>query len=135
MALPGRTRRSEYTAPGAAGQGSVNVVPVQEPGVKDEPEGTDQQWVQKARPQRKFIKFEDKGDAVEGVLKSFFESEFEGKKSVNAVLVVDGEDKSLRLSMQLEQYFEGVEFGTTVRIVYKGKIGKMKAFDFFTSQQ
>jgi hypothetical protein len=92
-------------------------------------------WTKKDRPQGgKFFKFQNIGDSIEGVLKSFFESTFEGKTSNNALLSVDGKDVSFRLTLQLQQYFDTVSPGVTVRIVYRGRLGKMKNFDFYTAE-
>jgi hypothetical protein len=125
MALPGRTRRDTY---------SQSEETTQETGGEAKaPEST---WKKHDRPAGgKFFKFQNVEDSIEGTFKSFFESEYEGKTSVNATLLVGKQEISFRLTMQLEQYFSDVKPGDAVKVVYKGKIGKMKNFDFFTEQK
>jgi hypothetical protein len=92
-------------------------------------------WAQKDRPKLgKFFKFQNIGDSIEGELVRFFESEYEGKKSNNALLRVDGKEMSFRVTTQLQHYFDGVELGKTVKVVYKGRLGKLKNFDFFVAE-
>jgi hypothetical protein len=128
MALPGR--RGTYTEPVAASQERV-AEPEQTqtgPGRAEEPK---RNWAQQARPASNFFKFQGAGDTIEGELKAFFESEYEGKTSVNATLIVDGKETNIRLTTQLERYFEPVKLGSYVKIIYRNRLGKMKNFDFF----
>lgn len=122
MALPGRTQQGNYAEP-------TEAVETEAP----EPETSDGSWTQKQRPAGNFIKFQNAGDSVEGVLKGFFESEYEGKTSTNATLHNGVRNVTIRLTTQLTQYFEGVTVGSKVKIVYKGRIGKMKNYDFFVA--
>lgn len=94
---------------------------------------TTRAWVKQKEPSGQFFKFQSPGDSLEGVFDSTFESEYDGKTGLNAVLLADGKEITIGLTMQLRQYFDRVKSGTNVRIVYKGKIGKMKSFDFYTS--
>jgi len=92
-------------------------------------------WTQKERPQGgKFFKFQNIGDSIEGELIRFFESTYEGQTSNNALLRVDGKDTSFRLTVQLQQYFNGVELGKVVKVVYRGRLGKMKNYDFYVAE-
>jgi hypothetical protein len=126
MALPGR--RGTYTE---AGPGTTAPEQVQ-PTKAEEPK---RNWAQQKRPASNFFKFEGAGDTLEGELKAFFESEYEGKTSVNATLIVgQGKEVNIRLTTQLERYFEPVKLGSYVKIIYRNRLGKMKNFDFFVEE-
>ena len=127
MALE-RTRRGEY---GTDTESQVE----QQTGPANGSTEQEAGWVKKAKPLGggKFFKFQNIGDTIQGTLKGFFESTFEGKTSNNALLVVDGKDISFRMTTQLEQYFTGVTPGTVVKVEYKGRLGKMKTYDFYTA--
>jgi hypothetical protein len=123
MALPGR--RGTYAEPTQVSQEREE----QEQQTKVEtPKGS---FVQRTRPASNFFKFQNAGDAIEGQLKVFFESEYEGKTSVNATLLVEGKEVNIRLTTQLLRYFETVKEGSYVKIIYRNRLGKMKNFDFF----
>jgi len=149
MALP--SRRGNYTETGTAeletaeqkiarleaqlaGQDQTSEPAEQDSG-QEETRETGPGWTKKDRPQGgKFFKFQNIGDSIEGVLKSFFESTYEGKTSNNACLLVDGKEMSFRLTLQLQKYFDDVTLGTTVRVEYRGRLGKMKNYDFYVAE-
>jgi hypothetical protein len=135
MALPGRTtRRGEYNDTATA---EATATGQPEPEVEETAEEAPpaEGWTKKATPPGKYFKFQNPGDTLEGVLKNFFTSEYQGKESVNATLVVKGKDVGIRLSQQLQQYFDdGVEIGARVKIVYKGRLGKLKDYEFYFAQ-
>jgi len=130
MALPGR--RGTYTEPSAASQERAAEPDRAQTTKAEEPK---RNWAQQARPASNFFKFQDAGDTIEGKLKMFFESEYDGKTSVNATLI-DAQEKevNIRLTTQLERYFESVKLGSYVKIVYRNRLGKMKNFDFFVEE-
>ena len=151
MALP--SRRGNYTETGTAEpetaeqkiarlgrqlaeqrQESAESFPEQESG-QEETQEPSAGWTQKERPQGgKFFKFQNIGDSIEGELIRFFESTYEGQTSNNALLRVDGKDISFRLTTQLQQYFNDVGLGKVVKVVYRGRLGKMKNYDFYVAE-
>lgn len=90
--------------------------------MKDAPKG---RKFRNAPPPPEIFKFREKGQTIEGTFEGFIESDAKDGETIrNAVLVEDGGNRwQIALNTTLSYYFQKVQPGNYVRVIYKGKRG------------